>query len=198
MNGTKLKPIETFYDGYRFRSRLEARWAVFFNALGIKYEYEPEGYDLGNGLYYLPDFWLKNVGLRGLERGLWAEIKPTRPTETEERKMISLVLGTKKDGVILIGNPCAYPELLDPDPNLDGHYQYKYMVYPDGEEGFWWDNYMAFMKCYGCGFLKIDYATSSDLYCPKCGERCDDEHPEISAATIKARQARFEHSDRRM
>ena len=36
-----IKPIETIYKGYRFRSRLEARWAVFFDALGIEYEYEP-------------------------------------------------------------------------------------------------------------------------------------------------------------
>lgn len=53
-----IKPIETIYNGYRFRSRLEARWAVFFDALGVKWEYEPEGYDLGAGLYYLPDFVL--------------------------------------------------------------------------------------------------------------------------------------------
>ena len=26
------QPIETMYRGYRFRSRLEARWAVFFTA----------------------------------------------------------------------------------------------------------------------------------------------------------------------
>ena len=37
-----IKPIETVYNGYRFRSRLEARWAVFFDAAGIEYEYEPE------------------------------------------------------------------------------------------------------------------------------------------------------------
>lgn len=37
-----IKPIETIYNGYRFRSRLEARWAVFFDALGVEYQYEPE------------------------------------------------------------------------------------------------------------------------------------------------------------
>ena len=26
-----IKAIETYYKGYRFRSRLEARWAVFFD-----------------------------------------------------------------------------------------------------------------------------------------------------------------------
>lgn len=43
-----IKPIETLYKGYRFRSRLEARWAVFFDALGLKWEYEKEGFDLTN------------------------------------------------------------------------------------------------------------------------------------------------------
>ncbi len=39
----EIKAIDTVYNGYKFRSRLEARWAVFFDAAGIKYEYEPEG-----------------------------------------------------------------------------------------------------------------------------------------------------------
>ena len=58
MSNQNLKPIETYYNGYRFRSRLEARWAVFFDALGIKWEYEPEGYELPGGIRYLPDFYL--------------------------------------------------------------------------------------------------------------------------------------------
>ena len=60
-----IKAIETEYNGYKFRSRLEARWAVFFDALGVKYEYEPEGFNLGNGRYYLPDFRVKCWGTRG-------------------------------------------------------------------------------------------------------------------------------------
>ncbi len=64
-----LKPIETHYKGYRFRSRLEARWAVFFDALGIKWEYEKEGFCLDGVGYYLPDFWLSHLGV-------WAEVKP--------------------------------------------------------------------------------------------------------------------------
>ena len=53
-----IKPIETHYNGYHFRSRLEARWAVFFDALGVEYEYEKDGILLRNGEYYLPDFYL--------------------------------------------------------------------------------------------------------------------------------------------
>ena len=55
---SEIKAIETYYKGYRFRSRLEARWAVFFDAAGIKWEYEPEGFVMSDGTKYLPDFYL--------------------------------------------------------------------------------------------------------------------------------------------
>lgn len=59
----KLIPaIQTRYKGYRFRSRLEARWAVFLDHLGVKWEYEKEGYVLLDGTPYLPDFWLPDQG----------------------------------------------------------------------------------------------------------------------------------------
>lgn len=64
-----IKPIETVYNGYRFRSRLEARWAVFFDAAGIRWEYEKEGFQLSDGTCYLPDFWLPDANA-------WVEIKP--------------------------------------------------------------------------------------------------------------------------
>jgi hypothetical protein len=82
-----IKPIETHYNGYRFRSRLEARWAVFFDALGIKYEYEREGYEIidrggwedsapfydpkrsrDKKWWYLPDFYLPKTKT-------WVEVK---------------------------------------------------------------------------------------------------------------------------
>lgn len=63
-----MEAIETKYNGYRFRSRLEARWAVFFDALGVGYEYEPEGYDIG-GQWYLPDFYIPSLDV-------FLEIKP--------------------------------------------------------------------------------------------------------------------------
>jgi hypothetical protein len=52
-----MQAIQTAYKGYRFRSRLEARWAVFLDALGATWTYETEGYDL-NGMWYLPDFFV--------------------------------------------------------------------------------------------------------------------------------------------
>lgn len=64
-----VSAIETEYKGYRFRSRLEARWAVFFDELGIDYEYEPEGFMLADGVRYLPDFYLPRFTL-------YIEVKP--------------------------------------------------------------------------------------------------------------------------
>ena len=58
-----INAILTKYNGYTFRSRQEARWAVFFDYLGVEYEYEKEGFDLPCG-YYLPDFGFLN-GKRG-------------------------------------------------------------------------------------------------------------------------------------
>jgi hypothetical protein len=34
---------------------------VFFDALGLDWEYEREGYDLGAAGWYLPDFWLPSL-----------------------------------------------------------------------------------------------------------------------------------------
>lgn len=85
----ELKAIQTEYNGYLFRSRLEARWAVFFDACGVEYEYEPEGYHLGNGLMYLPDFLL--YGVQGRDGGdLFVEVKG-KMTETDALKIRGFV-----------------------------------------------------------------------------------------------------------
>lgn len=73
-----IKAIETSYKGYRFRSRLEARWAVFFDALGIAWEYEPEGFELPSGRY-LPDF-LFRTEIDGQQHQEFIEIKGAAPT----------------------------------------------------------------------------------------------------------------------
>lgn len=58
-----IEAIQTSYKSYRFRSRLEARWAVFLDRIGVRWEYEKEGYNLGAAGYYLPDFWLPDFGV---------------------------------------------------------------------------------------------------------------------------------------
>ncbi len=84
-----LKPIQTEYNGYLFRSRLEARWAVFFDACGVDYEYEPEGYKLDSGLMYLPDFLLHGVDGRA-GGDLFVEVKG-KMTDMDARKINEFV-----------------------------------------------------------------------------------------------------------
>ena len=60
-----MKAVETTYAGTLFRSRLEARWGAFFDALVWPWTYEPP---LGRG--YLPDFSI------GGAAPLLVEVKP--------------------------------------------------------------------------------------------------------------------------
>ena len=69
-----ITAIQTEYKGYRFRSRLEARWAIFFDACGVKWEYEPEGFTLPNGQFYLPDFLLHGCAGRS-PKDMYVEVK---------------------------------------------------------------------------------------------------------------------------
>jgi hypothetical protein len=65
-----IQAIETVYKGFRFRSRLEARWAVFFDRMGWNWAYEHQGFDLESGRY-LPDFEVTVDGV-----AIFVEIKP--------------------------------------------------------------------------------------------------------------------------
>ncbi len=89
MTGSAIKPIETFYKGYRFRSRLEARWAVFMDTAGWEWAYEIEGFETSGGRY-LPDFRVYNYGADDVpNQPLWMEVKPRLDgiTDAEARKM---------------------------------------------------------------------------------------------------------------
>ena len=75
-----IPAIETSYGGARFRSRLEARWAVFFDEMLIEWEYEPEGYETPDGRY-LPDF---RIYLRTGKPTALFEVKPQYAVNLDE------------------------------------------------------------------------------------------------------------------
>ncbi len=62
--------IQTRFAGRFFRSRTEARWCVLFDAMGLRWEYEIEKFELRDGTRYLPDFYIH-------EWDAWFEVKPT-------------------------------------------------------------------------------------------------------------------------
>lgn len=106
-----MKAIDTIYNGYRFRSRLEARWAVFFDELGWQYTYEAEGFELPSGRY-LPDFYLP-------AENAFIEIKPSAPTEKELALAFDLFKSSGESVYIFSGDPW---EALAPEyPGMHGY-----------------------------------------------------------------------------
>jgi len=95
-----IKAIETLYKGYRFRSRLEARYAVFFDRLGIEWEYEFEGFVLPNGQLYLPDFFLPTFN-----GSMFVEVKPKEFSSEERERCYQLCVGMETDVWLAVGTP---------------------------------------------------------------------------------------------
>lgn len=168
-----MQAIETIYNGYRFRSRLEARWAVFFDALGIPYEYEKEGYELDGGVRYLPDFWLPQYQA-------YIEIKGQRPSHEEKDKAFRLAYQSRRWVYVLWGNL--------------GENEYSVIAYSnDGRE---YACNLGFAMCPLCG----DLLFRSGDYCDSIGQcfcACwpDPQAPRLTEALTAARQARFEHGE---
>ena len=193
-----LKPIETIYNGYRFRSRLEARWAVFFDALGVRYEYEPEGFDLGNGLYYLPDFLLHDIMPRYAQgdylRDVYVEVKG-QPNPEDAKKIAAFAEHFPIWVVGALPDPDRYARSCEEQREAfchdvcSGKYQFDnrcvFCPYDHGTiDG---DGCFAFSLGYDDGTLSFHGADSNYDY--------GVEYPEIKNALRKARQARFEHGE---
>jgi hypothetical protein len=96
-----IQAIPTKYKGVTFRSRLEARWAMFFDLLGIKWFYEFEGYDIPGAGWYVPDFWLPEVG-----GGTFVEVKP-ETFNGEDRRIFALSCAIEKPGILVSGPPVS-------------------------------------------------------------------------------------------
>ena len=178
-----IKPIETIYNGYRFRSRLEARWAVFFDALGVKYEYEPEGFKLSDGTLYLPDFYLP-------ESKAFFEVKGVM-NDTDMHKVEQLIEDS--------GRPC-----------IIGYSDFTFEACDDWWEGIYKLTSKAcsvLVKCRVCG--KYYFSGISGSYICQCCDaydgdsyfdvvcwgNIDDCEDEVENAILRAKQARFEHGE---
>jgi hypothetical protein len=144
-----IKAIETRYAGRLFRSRLEARCAVFLTALGCKWEYEPEGFELPSG-YYLPDF--KVYDDKNYAGYFWIECKPVQPQYTEddlskEVRLARELSGGTKAGVLLFSGDSfdairqLYFEEKKDDEWLqvyEGCGKWRYLTYEDAPIAFCW------------------------------------------------------------
>lgn len=149
--------VSVKYKGIKFRSRQEARWAVFFDTLGIQWLYEPEAYKLERTVY-LPDFWLPRQDC------FW-EVKA--PGGGGEGKADGLVKLTKKPVYIHYGE-VALSELFTVlgeslyDQSDNAHALWW-------KEGVAWDNYYLWCECPKCGLLGLEFeGRAARLPCGCC------------------------------
>lgn len=193
----EIQTLPTFYAGTKFRSRLEARWAIFFDHCGIKWEYEPEGYLLEDGTCYLPDFLLHGLVGR-VEGDLFVEVKG-KLTE-EDAKKISMFINGKKGINIGNGEMChlfARPLLLV--GNIFTH---------NGGKGYisrcfdmWCDErcpgsleYFSYTTidgdCFGCA-LGVNHNGEAETFGADSSYTCDCNEITTEAAFFMARNAQF-------
>ena len=180
-----MQPIQTLYKGYRFRSRLEARWAVFLDALSAKWSYEKEGFDL-SGTWYLPDFWVEDWNT-------WIEIKGKGASDEEARKCELLSQASGKNVLLLAGDPWIENDKNKYDITLFGREEFDH----SGASG--WE-FGEGRRCSDEIWLVSDDYGAFTLR-PVPHER-DDKYPlsgsyatSIVAALASARGARFEHGE---
>lgn len=168
-----VTPIQTKYNGILYRSRLEARWSVFFNFLNIAHIYEPEGYKVTDGNkfveQYLPDFYLPDVFYRNTSQtGWYIEVKPHG---NFNKKLETICNGLKRPGLLLAGWQTRQAE----------HYQH----------GEYYDSNMEFRICEDCGSVLVGFSYKH-CTCQKCGGYASDK-PAIEAAEV-ANSYRFDGS----
>lgn len=186
-----LKAIDTRYNGRLYRSRLEARWAVFMDALGVRFEYEPEGYEMtmdDGSIRYLPDFWLPDLEC-------FVEIK-REPSGAEDDFSASFPCAALAE---LSGHPVFLfqgdinfvpgdSSAADRTPEAQG-------FMPDG-----WDEPYHWCECRSCGQVGIQFngfAGRIPCRCHKYTDRdCNDGSIRLEDAFAKAMSARFEHGAR--
>ncbi len=177
-----IHAIDTAYNGRKYRSRLEARWAVFFDAMNTKHVYEPEGYNLagsgwartdGLNTLYLPDFWLPNLRI-------YVEVKPFGARSPFRRTTHASALAAFPLPLVAVFG----------EPGLCQIVEYGDLGCCDlGQLG----------QCTACGALRYGYRCAGIFTGTPCQCRHSDEFitqaPKLDAAVAAALSARFEHGE---
>jgi hypothetical protein len=181
--------IETWYAGFRFRSRLEARWAVFFNHLDLEWEPEPQGYHVGQRSY-LPDFWLPGTQT-------WVEVKGSEGN-LDHDLMYASAEGLPHEGpgpVLLILGPIPEPPEHGDLAWLGfGRTEYRGdVIVTDGWYGFGEYGIPACAHETSCAAPPSFGAGDWLKPITNMITRVD---PRVAAAYVAARSARFEHGER--
>lgn len=150
--------IPTTYRGVRFRSRLEAKWACFFDLMGWRWEYEPFDAD-----GYIPDFVLLG------DDPVLVEVKPAinlDDFDAATTKAYTSLAGRWEQDILFVGiNPflCAAEAWHDGvGIGLLGEWQ----ATEDGG-GDWWTGVGVWNQCGHCGGISFihDFAWYRSRLC---------------------------------
>lgn len=145
-----MKAIETTYANCRFRSRLEAKWAAFFDALNWTWTYEPFDAD-----GYIPDFLIDG------DAPLLVEVKPA-VTEAQYRapigKIVNGLRGHWDEDVLIVG--AAPAAVITPHSPAAGMLGQHFGPELREEHGFeeWQFEPGEWHRCLKCGRIAVHHA----------------------------------------
>jgi hypothetical protein len=98
-NDPRKRSIYNKYGGEVLRSLLERRWCMAFDAIGLRWGYEPLRLPTGNRSY-MPDFYFRDLVCFG-------EVKPIYPSPGELFLAAMLCEWERVPVYFLIGEPTA-------------------------------------------------------------------------------------------
>jgi hypothetical protein len=174
----------TFYHNTRFRSMLEARWAVFFDVLGIGWIYEPGIYTLPGGVRYMPDFHIPclNTMLEVKPRDYLDGINDDTRKFTAYRKAYQLALVRDTMFVMLFAG----------EPRRNNGKCFRFVSTEKGAAA----TGSTWYVCGACG-----YASTTAAMNVNCSHGLEDRsfgHPRLLAAQLLAKETRFDHDSIRI
>jgi hypothetical protein len=134
----------TLYREVLYRSRIEAKWAVFYDTLGVKHKYEPflAEVDSRRGcINYKPDF---EIFIPDDNHTYYIEIKDSTPSE----EAISKACGWARD----LGDVVIFFDLRPPKPTSESGWLFEWAEISDQvlkQTKMWW------CECPKCGYLGL-------------------------------------------
>jgi hypothetical protein len=197
----------TIWKDIQFRSRLEARWAIFFDELGVEWDYEPETFVTKYG-YYMPDFFLPSINK-------WFIVKGTKLGDDEAKKVLDLCGLTKAKAIIANGSIPEKFDYFDNEThctNFDLLTVWEYEneeCYCQSGSGASWSEHTClslgdfieggddgYMPCFcpQCGKFDFQYEGRYERNCGCVNSDCgfyDPQNPKMLRALKKARTAYF-------
>ena len=143
------------YQGTGYRTKIHAKWAIFFDLLQVPFEYITDPVELGPEVYYLPEFWLP-------EQDCWMIIRKQRFNYNEE-KLMALALSRHTQKMVFAFYDCKQGlddelRMNSQNGNLNDCHMGQYLT-PSGDR----DGLMQWGLCDQCGSINIGYMGLHEL-----------------------------------